>query len=379
MFAVGDIIQARSSRKDRLFYDARVEEVDDKKHELVVRFDDDGDQQRINFTWAIKGSKKIIHIEEALDGEPLCCNVIVSEGYLWSGIRTGSNGETKPGKMKPGPRRARLLSFESSPKLYQSGVIIREDDRGYDWTHIYEPEQALLLCLCLVDFDICKMKTDGTRHQVLILGGGGATLPMAMLQFLPPTISCDVVELHGAIIRCAQKYFGAQHEHFTTHQSHGLAYLSECKDAMYSAILVDVCSSNAEDGAPLELPPAEFVLKDNLSKSHAKLCDGGIFGMNVLADAQHLEDLTNNLRNIFGNVYILATDPNYFLFSKKGGKDVNIEPSEVISLAISHGLMDVCEDVLGEVALTSHYRDDETLIGWLHAPEFLERMKVEKV
>lgn len=39
-------------------------------------------------------------------------------------------------------------------------------------------------------------------------GGGGGTLPMAILQHYAAHVSADLVELHGAVLRAATSYFG---------------------------------------------------------------------------------------------------------------------------------------------------------------------------
>ena len=108
--------------------------------------------------------------------------------------------------------------------------------------------------------------------------------------------------------------------------------------------------------------------------------------MNVIGDADNLDKLTRRLLSVFGDVHILATDPNYYFFSRKtndkkrGAVSQHVTPEELLANAVEAGLSVVSGDCLAlNVARTAHYRDKETLIGWLAADEFLDRCAREVV
>lgn len=108
--------------------------------------------------------------------------------------------------------------------------------------------------------------------------------------------------------------------------------------------------------------------------------------MNVIGDADNLDQLTRRLSSVFGDVHILATDPNYYFFSRKtndGNRRAvakHVTPEELLDSAVEAGLSVVSGDCLAlNVAKTAHYRDKETLIGWLPAHEFLDRCTREVV
>ena len=42
---------------------------------------------------------------------------------------------------------------------------------------------------------------------------------------------------------------------------------------------------------------------------------GGVVAMNVIGDAINLASITLKFRHVFGNVHVLATDPNYFFYA----------------------------------------------------------------
>jgi len=128
--------------------------------------------------------------------------------------------------------------------------------------------------------------------------------------------------------------------------------------------------------------------------------------MNVIGDESNLHNLTERLLRVFGDVHILATDPNYYFYSRKccdndaaaaAAADVgvssggvastrgvrgrgHVSPDELMVSAAKAGLSEVSGDCLDlNVATTERHRRNETLIGWLAADEFLDRCTREVV
>lgn len=112
---------------------------------------------------------------------------------------------------------------------------------------------------------------------------------------------------------------------------------------------------------------------------------GGVFGMNVIGDALNLAKVTYKLQLLFGDVHILATDPNYYFFARRAvdgasTRTSSVSPDELVERATAAGLDNIGGDLLRhDVARTEHYRVEEMLIGWLGAAEFLDRCTREVV
>ena len=66
-----------------------------------------------------------------------------------------------------------------------------------------------------------------------------------------------------------------------------LAFIAAASDNQYAAVLIDVVANDAEDGAPLEFPPASFVSEVFLEKHVARVTrPGGMIAMNVIGDVR---------------------------------------------------------------------------------------------
>ena len=146
-------------------------------------------------------------------------------------------------------------------------------------------------------------------------------------------------------------------------------------------LLFDVVSNDAVDGAPLEFPPLSFVdmvfLQDHVARV---VRSGGVVAMNVIGDATNLAAITLKFMRVFGNVRILATDPNYYFISRVSpSRTADVDSvADVLTSARKAGLLRVCGDMLTTVLLkTDAMREEERLIGWLSPEEFLERLKTE--
>eukprot|EP00040_Diaphanoeca_grandis_P019833 m.105046 g.105046 ORF g.105046 m.105046 type:complete len:461 (-) comp27616_c0_seq1:53-1435(-) len=375
-FAIGTRIQARVD-DDRLYYSAVVT-VEPSEGIMQVKFDDDreGVYTPVPLEWAKIGEKTELYRILAEDQPPAldqpADDVIVSQGWLWTGDLNSTENN-----LTTGARRANLLSFGSSPKVYQSGAIVT-DDGGFDWTHIFDPEQALALSLALVRPSI---KEAESPHTVVLIGGGGCTMPMAISQLFGSAIKIEVVELHEAVMQAAHRSFGLPRTSpdITPICGDGLAYLNDLAKESRSIILLDVCSTTTEDGAPLEFPSEVFLEDEFLLNGVLRpLRMGGVFAMNVIANAVNLERIALKLKKIFGNVHVLATDPGVFFFSKKGPSD-EVSHSELFALAESAGLIAIAADVLEYAVLrTDTYRDEKTMVGWLGCAEFLNRINNER-
>eukprot|EP00041_Stephanoeca_diplocostata_P041068 m.1642062 g.1642062 ORF g.1642062 m.1642062 type:complete len:501 (+) comp51431_c0_seq1:280-1782(+) len=486
-YRIGDRVQARV-KHDRLFYTGTVTGLSHTDADgdfedvpkgttgdlVTVQFDDDQSRSTIPQAWVrMGGNRRILYrmtrSGEIVDGPALQVgaeikdiddnDIIVTMAWLWAGPLDETEAAAECG-----PRPCRLLSFGTSPKVYQSGVIVEvpgartttsdaslmngaSEDCVFDWSHIFEPEQALALAVALSD-NILRSAVVGEsetsadtasssipvfatispsaaagaeRHRtniteapdaqrsslclrgrhpatctspgvdnevgrVLLVGGGGCTLPMALRSKFGGVLHQDVVEMHQGVIAVAYRSFGLARgsSDIRVVCADGIDFLTRAGDATYDAVLIDACDADAEDGAPLEFPVTEFVDMEFLSKCiFCKLREGGVYAVNVIANATHLAAIAYTLKIVFGNVHVLATDPNYYFYcTKKANGDTsneNITPDQVIQRAHRSGIYSIAQDVLDhDVAKTTHYRDKCTLIGWLAYDEFIERVTREQ-
>ena len=164
-------------------------------------------------------------------------------------------GPHRENGLRVGPNRARLFAFSSSPQVYQSGVIVAgvEGNDVLDWSYVFEPEQALMLATCLASPSLWACSSEPGQEdsacaeprRIAVVGGGGGTLPMALVAApkLHSNVTCDMVEIHGAVIRVATDYFGiGEHkDRINVHHTDGMEFLLSAPDASYDAVLIDIC------------------------------------------------------------------------------------------------------------------------------------------
>lgn len=375
----GDRVRGRT-KSDRLFYcGVVVEDVGSTQDIVQIQFDDDrpGKISKVPKIWTVPGDNvelyRIPASEQSHAAEQSPDDVIISEGLSWVGKLGGDLDENT------GPRATRLLSFGRSPKVYQSGLVLKKDDSFYP-QYIFEPEQAMALGLALVKPTISKVSEHKIR--VVLVGGGGFTLTTALRHIYTDCLTIDAVELHAAVIEAAHRSFGLPRSApgLNVVCADGLQYLGDLETESCTTIFVDVVSTDTEDGAPLEFPSIGFLEDGFLTNTvRRSLKFGGIFVVNVIADAENLEMVARKLRTVFGNVQVLATDPNYYFYSRKGaGDEAEFSARELQDLANDAGLGDLAQDILAEVLETDHYRTEEILIGWLSFDEFVCRLKTER-
>jgi SAM-dependent methyltransferase len=222
--------------------------------------------------------------------------------------------------------------------------------------------------------------------HVAVLGGGGGTLAMALAEALPK-VTVDLVELHGAALAVAQTHFGVPRggsDRIRLHHMDALEFMAKADDQTFDAVMIDVCGADAEDGAPLELPPREFVDERFLQNEVFRtLRPGGVATVNVLGDSTNLTSIALKFKAVFGRVQVLASDPNHYFFARKGldgGRDAlpDLSPEAVVAAASAAGVARVARDVIQmDILATAENRKEEMLVGWLSCAEFLERLKTE--
>jgi hypothetical protein len=137
---------------------------------------------------------------------------------------------------------------------------------------------------------------------------------------------------------------------------------------------------DAVDGAPLELPPEEFVSETCLKCLHSALNKNGYALINVLADRATLETLTRRFKKIFGTVFVLCFNPNYlfYIFKTKEGIPHDFSYQALLKYTRSEKVLEVltaniCTNVIAKTA--THIKNN-CLLGWYDYDTFLRVLKV---
>jgi hypothetical protein len=157
-------------------------------------------------------------------------------------------------------RPARVL-FSGQRRAAQSGIGLDDDpDLLFDYN------QRLL-----------ELASGLYPKQVLVIGGGAFTLPMALISALPKVV-VDVVELDAGLEPISKKYFGLQaNERLHISFGDGREFLA-ASSAMYDLIILDVFSE-------LSIP-AQFLTQEFVQLALERLGPDGHVAMNIIASLQ---------------------------------------------------------------------------------------------
>lgn len=157
-------------------------------------------------------------------------------------------------------RPARVL-FSGTRRAAQSGIGLDDD-----------PD-------LLFDYNQRLLELAGNLYpkQILVIGGGTCTLPMALAAALPEA-TVEVVELDPGLQPIAEQYFGLQlSERLQLHFAEGRQYLQATSED-YDMIIIDVFSA-------LSIP-RQFLTLEFVSLVRRKLRPGSCAAMNIIASYQ---------------------------------------------------------------------------------------------
>mmetsp|Transcript_9513 Transcript_9513/g.17874 ORF Transcript_9513/g.17874 Transcript_9513/m.17874 type:complete len:263 (+) Transcript_9513:919-1707(+) len=240
----------------------------------------------------------------------------------------------------------------------------------------FEQHQALAAAPAFFHKQIDSCTADPVR--MALIGAGGCTIPMALRGVMGKRVVQDVVELEPAVLQVAQNFFGAveEPEHMRFHAQDGVVYLENCPDGSLEVLMLDPAHSQAsdiqDDPDGLEIPPAAFVQRDFVEGQLRRcLSDEGVCVCNVIAGRNKLVEMIRTWENVFGAVYVLATDPNYFFWGFAQPKVVS-PTSFVATLQSIPALAAMCVDVEKLVLGTEEHLEDGTLLGWVTVDQFVD-------
>ena len=239
-----------------------------------------------------------------------------------------------PGEGEAGPIvGVRLLSFRSSPHLYQSGCLLNPDDGSLLWAPIaFEIIQAMSTTMAFLHRRTQRVAAaagaggagaslTGPPYDSAWLGGGSGSCPQTCRNLFREYLRrIDVVELSPEVMRVAQQHFGlTEDESVKCHVADGAVFLAEQPANSYDLVAIDAADHDASDEGPyMEAPPAglysEEFLRDVL---WTRLRPGGFIAVNAIGRREQYVEYGRRLKACgFWPIYIFAIDPNMVFFGE---------------------------------------------------------------
>ena len=153
-------------------------------------------------------------------------------------------GEGGKGAITP----IRLLSFRSSPHLYQSGCLLdgEEGNRTLRWAPVaFEIIQAMITTMAFLYRR--SQGASGGPYDSAWIGGGSGTCPMTARRVFPELLRrIDVVELSPEVMRVAQGHFGLEEDEVVhCHVGDGTVFLADSAPGSYDLICIDAADHDA--------------------------------------------------------------------------------------------------------------------------------------
>jgi precorrin-6B methylase 2 len=149
-----------------------------------------------------------------------------------------------------------------------------------------------------------KMKT---FSNALILGGGGAAMPIELTQ-QNKDIDIDAVEIDESVVAIAKTYFlQGKYPNIQVHQEDAITFI-ETKQKRYDFIFVDIFSG--------ETMPESITTPGFSKRIHELLKDTGIVIVNLgVGGHKEVHDMTQQLKKQFSKGHIYIDEENIFFVS----------------------------------------------------------------
>ena len=210
----------------------------------------------------------------------------------------------------------RLLSFRSSPHLYQSGTLLSAG--SLRWAPIaFEIIQAMCTSLAFLQH--------GNPHgqcSAAFIGGGSGNLPMTARKLFTPLLrQIDVVEISPEVMHVAQQHFGLQEDDVVTcHVADGSKFIADAAEGSYDMIAIDAADHDASDDGPnMEAPPLCLYTEEFMrGPLHSALRRGGFVIVNAIGRRRQLAMYCERFKTCgYWPVYAFAINPNVVFFAWK--------------------------------------------------------------
>jgi hypothetical protein len=196
--------------------------------------------------------------------------VVVQDGHtLVPGV--GTQGGVVP---------VRLLSFKSSPHLYQSGCLLAssggDSSRALRWSPVaFEIIQAMITSMAFLGYSGGGSDCGAARqYDSAWIGGGSGSCPMTARKLFAPLLRrIDVVELNPEVMQAARQHFGlAEDEVVRCHVGDGSAFVTEAAAGSYDLVAIDAADHDASNGGPGLIAPPECLCSEEFLAGALRPC-----------------------------------------------------------------------------------------------------------
>ena len=216
---------------------------------------------------------------------------------------------------------ARLLHTE--PSDYAPVVVFEQyGERCMNFTEIEGGGRQT--CYQLDDpdkmvFEYTRMMTSALiakpdPRSILVIGLGGATLPMALHELLPEAV-IDSVELDPAVVRVAERYFGYEtgpRQRVFVEDGRAFVERARHEGRQYDMIMLDAFD--------VDYIPAHLLTVEFLQAVHDTLAPDGLVVSNSFAQSRMYERESATYAAVFGEFFNLraALDGNRVIIATPG-------------------------------------------------------------
>ena len=147
---------------------------------------------------------------------------------------------------------------------------------------------------------VATSRLDSVVEDITLVGLGGGALATA-LQALVPSVTIRVVELDGAVVDVAERWFGFSRAGVDVTVGDGLAAFEDVSEA--DVVVIDVDAKDASLG--MSCPPAAFLEPAYLQKVKRVLRPGGVCVVNIVARSEKsFSKAMVDLRAVFDDIRI---------------------------------------------------------------------------
>jgi SAM-dependent methyltransferase len=147
---------------------------------------------------------------------------------------------------------------------------------------------------------LAAVASSSTSEDIVLVGLGGGALATA-LQALVPSVKIRVVELDGAVVDVAERWFGFSRAGVDVTVGDGLAAFDDVSEA--DVVVIDVDAKDASLG--MSCPPAAFLEPAYLQKVKRTLRPGGVCVVNIVARSEKsFSRAMVDLRAVFDDIRI---------------------------------------------------------------------------
>jgi spermidine synthase len=205
-----------------------------------------------------------------------------------------------------------LVSCAADTVLYEKAssyntIIVTENDKGLR-TLLFEPRggrQSVVkpgdpdhLELAYVRSALAGLPLGGDPHRMLVVGLGGATLPMFLRKHYPDA-TIDIVEIDPEVVVVAKRFFGfLEDERMRAHVADGRAFIESVQEP-YDVIFLDAFGVRS---VPAHLTTLEF-----LQSVRRAVAPGGVVVGNVWRRASNplYDPMLRTYQEAFDEIFIL--------------------------------------------------------------------------